>query len=109
MARNTRTDKFVKPVHPGEVIKHEVLDPLGMSVNKLAIELRVPVTRISEIVHGRRGITADTALRLARFLGTSSRFWLNLQSDYEIRMAERSFGDHIAQQVHPRNTKILVA
>ena len=102
MTRNARTDKSVKPVHPGEVIKHEVLDPLGMSVNKLAIELRVPVTRISEIVHGRRGITADTALRLARFLGTSSRFWLNLQSDYEIRMAERSFGDHIAQQVRPR-------
>jgi addiction module HigA family antidote len=65
--------------HPGETIREDYLKPLGMSVNKLAIELRVPATRMTEIVNGRRGITADTALRLARYFNTTPRFWLNLQ------------------------------
>ena len=69
----------MRPVHPGEILKEDVLASMSLSANALARELRVPVTRISEILHGRRAITADTALRLARYLGTSAQFWLNLQ------------------------------
>src|ERR1700687_2946843 len=73
--------------HPGETIREDYLKPLGMSVNKLAIELRVPATRMTEIVNGRHGITADTALRLARYFNTTPRFWLNLQASYELAKA----------------------
>jgi addiction module HigA family antidote len=95
--------KQIDFVHPGEIIKSDVLEPLGMSVNRLALELRVPVTRISEIVHGRRSITADTALRLARYLGTSPQFWMNLQSDYDLWIAANTTGQEIGAQVQPRN------
>ena len=80
--------------HPGETLREDYLKPLGMSVNKLALELRVPATRMTEIVNGRRGITADTALRLARYFNTTAKFWLNLQASYdlakasEVRLAE---------------------
>ena len=103
MPQSVKRNKVLKPTHPGEVIRYDVLEPLGMSVNRLALELRVPVTRMSEIVHGRRGISADTALRLARYLGSSPRFWMNLQSDYDIRIAQGASGDTIDRQVHPRN------
>lgn len=73
----------LKPVHPGEILREEFMKPLHLSMNKLATELRVPVTRIAEICHERRGITTDTALRLARYLNTSAAFWVNLQSRYE--------------------------
>jgi antitoxin HigA-1 len=76
--------------HPGETIREDYLKPLGMSVNKLAPELRVPATRMTEIVNGRRGIIADTALRLARYFNTTPRFWLNLQASYELAKAPRS-------------------
>ena len=111
MAQSVKKNKALKPVHPGEVIKFDVMEPLGISVNRLALELRVPATRMSEIVHGRRGITADTALRLARFLGTSPRFWMNLQSDYDIRVAENATGEEIQQQVRPSRSEreIVVA
>ena len=72
------------PVHPGEMLREEFMKPLGISINGLALELHVPVTRISEIVNERRGITADTALRLARHFGTSPDFWMNIQKDYEL-------------------------
>ena len=72
-----------KPVHPGEMLREEFLKPLGISINKLALELHVPVTRISEIVNERRGITADTALRLGRHFRTSAEFWLNIQKNYD--------------------------
>jgi len=74
------------PIHPGEVLLTDYLEPLGVTQHRLAVAIGVPPRRINEIVHGKRGITADTALRLARFFGTSERFWLNLQSRYEIEV-----------------------
>jgi addiction module HigA family antidote len=76
--------------HPGETLKEDFLKPLGMSVNRLALELRVPATRLSEIVHGRRGVTADTALRLARYFNTTPKFWLNLQTSYDLATETRA-------------------
>jgi addiction module HigA family antidote len=92
----------MRPVHPGEVLKEEVLAPMGLSANALARELRVPVTRISEILHGRRAISADTALRLARYLGTSAQYWLNLQASYDLKVAEQTLGQQIEREIHPR-------
>lgn len=92
----------MKPPHPGETIKEEYLVPLGMSVNALAKELGVGAGRLNEIVRGRRGITADTALRLARYFGTTPELWLNLQAFYDLRMAQRKNGQMIERQVKPR-------
>ncbi len=78
-----KSDRIPFP-HPGETLREDFLKPLGMSMNKLALELRVPATRLTEIVHGRRGITADTALRLARYFNTTPKFGLNLQSSYDL-------------------------
>ena len=77
------------------------MQPFGLSMNELALELRVPATRISEIVHGQRAITTDTALRLARFFGTTPQFWLNLQQLYDLEVAEQLDADDIARQVQP--------
>ncbi len=88
--------------HPGETIREDYLKPLGMSVNRLALELRVPATRMAEIVHGRRGITADTALRLARYFNTTPRFWLNLQASYDLASAAKSKAREIQRTVRPR-------
>src|ERR1700675_4479511 len=88
--------------HPGETIREDYLKPLGLSVNKLALELRVPATRMTEIVHGRRGITADTALRLARYFNTTPKFWLNLQSSYDLATTPETRAEEIARTVHPR-------
>jgi addiction module HigA family antidote len=90
------------PVHPGEILREDVLGPLELSANGLARELRVPVTRINEILHGRRSITADTALRLARYLGTTAQFWMNLQTSYDLKMAQRDRGKEIAREVAAR-------
>ena len=92
----------MRPIHPGEILKKDVLVTMGLSANALARELRVPVTRISEILHGRRAITADTALRLARYLGTTAQFWLNLQASYDLKLAELASGTQIAREIHPR-------
>jgi antitoxin HigA-1 len=78
------------PVHPGEVLREDFMKPLGLSVNKLALDLHVPATRIGEIVNERRRITADTALRLGRYFKTNAEFWLNLQNFYELEVARRS-------------------
>ncbi len=75
-----------EPIHPGEVLQEEFLTPLGVTQHRLAVSIRVPPRRINEIVHGKRKITADTALRLARFFGTSDRFWLNLQARYDLEI-----------------------
>lgn len=88
--------------HPGETIREDYLKPLGMSVNRLAMELRVPATRMSEIVNGRRGVTADTALRLARYFGTTAKFWLNLQSSYDLAVAAEEKQGEIERTVQPR-------
>ena len=90
------------PIHPGETLREDFLKPLGLSASRLAIELHVPVTRISEIIHGRRSITAGTALRLARYFGTSAQFWVNLQANYDLEATQDALGDQIRSEVKPR-------
>ncbi|WP_062387592.1 HigA family addiction module antitoxin [Demequina iriomotensis] len=91
----TTTDK-IPPIHPGEVLLEDFIEGFGITQNKLAVSIGVPPRRINEIVHGKRGVTADTALRLARYFGTSAEFWLNLQSHYELDLAEDRAADQIA-------------
>jgi len=93
--------KRLKPVHPGEVLHEEYLAPLKLSMNKLALDLRVPATRIAEIVHERRGITPDTALRLARYFNTTAQFWMNLQTTYDLEIAEDTRLQKIIREVQP--------
>ena len=87
------------PVHPGEVLLEEFLKPLGISQYRLAKDTRVPPRRINEIVHGKRSVTADTALRLSRYFGTSERFWLNLQTRYELEREKDRLGDRLTREV----------
>jgi hypothetical protein len=89
-------------IHPGEILREEFMIPLALSANALAKELHVPVTRINEIARERRGITADTALRLARYFGTTAQFWINLQVAYDLKTAERSVGKKVKAEVQPR-------
>jgi addiction module HigA family antidote len=96
--------KKLRPVHPGEILREEFMRPLGLSMNRVAIDLRVPVTRIADIVNRRRGITADTALRLARYFRNSPAFWMNLQTRYDLEIAE----DESASEVD-RYVKLLEA
>ena len=98
----SRKTKKIPPMHPGETIREDLLKPLGLSVNRLAMDLHVPVTRLNEIVNRRRSITADTALRLARYLGTSAQFWLNLQAKYDLEIAEDELAARIENEVRPR-------
>ena len=99
MRKNRRR---LPPVHPGEILSEDLLKPLGISLNRLGRDLRVPVTRVSEIAHGRRSITADTALRLARYFDTTPEFWMNLQAAYDLDAAQRASADRITRDVHPR-------
>ena len=92
----------MKPPHPGETIKEEYLVPLGMRTTALAKELGIGAPRLNEVVRGRRSVTADTALRLARYFGTTPELWINLQSFYDLRMAQRKAGKTIERQVTPR-------
>jgi antitoxin HigA-1 len=87
------------PVHPGEILLEDYLKPLGISQYRLAKALSVPPRRINEIVHGKRGVSADTALRLARFFGTSERFWLNLQNSYDLDVERDRLGGRLAEEV----------
>lgn len=96
------TRNGMRPIHPGEILREEYLNPLEMSVNALSKVLHVPATRMNEIVRENRGITADTALRLARYFGTSDRFWLNLQTEYELRRAQISKAEQVTQEIQPR-------
>lgn len=89
-------------VHPGEVLLEEFLTPMGISQNGLARELGVPPRRINEIVHGQRAVTADTALRLARYFGTSEGFWMGLQADYDLEEARKRLGERLERDVRPR-------
>jgi addiction module HigA family antidote len=95
------TSNGMRPIHPGEILREEYLEPLEMSVNALSKALHVPTTRINEIVRENRGITADTAMRLARYFGTSERFWLNLQTEYELRKAQINKAEQVAREVQP--------
>ena len=96
-----KAKKLLPPIHPGEILREDFLKPLGLSVNKLALALRVPVTRMAEIVHERRSITPDTALRLARYFRTTARFWLNLQTAYDLEVAEDQLRHTIEHEVRP--------
>ena len=87
------------PIHPGEVLRAEFLEPMGLSQYRLAKDIHVPARRINEIVLGKRGITADTGLRLARFFGTSAQFWMNLQSRYDLQVAEGELGARLRREV----------
>ena len=89
------------PIHPGEFLREDFLVPLGLSANALALALRVPVTRISEIVRERRGITADTALRLARYFGTTPDFWMKMQVSYDLALASRESIERIQLEIFP--------
>jgi addiction module HigA family antidote len=91
--------KRMPPVHPGEVLLHDFLEPLEMTQYRLAKHLKVPARRINEIVHGTRAVSADTALRLARFFGTSDRFWLNLQAAHDLDVERDRLGERIKQDV----------
>ncbi|HEY8009976.1 MAG TPA: HigA family addiction module antitoxin [Rudaea sp.] len=92
----------MRPVHPGEILREDYLVELGMSANALAKALKVPAPRINDIVRERRGISADTALRLARYFDTTPQFWLNLQTAYDLRVAESATGRKIAREVLPK-------
>lgn len=98
MAKNS---KRLPPIHPGEILREEFMAPLGLSMNGLALALRVPATRVTEIVHGRRAVTPDTALRLARYFNTSARFWLNLQAAYDLEVAEDQLALTVKKEVQP--------
>lgn len=95
--------RLLPPVHPGEILHEDLMLPLGVSINRLARDLHVPVNRMSEIVNGRRGISADSALRLARYFGSTPEFWLNLQSTYDLQCASQALAQTIAKDVRPRD------
>lgn len=90
------------PIHPGEQLREEFMKPLGLSAYRLAKDTGVPVTRIQAIITEKRGITGDTALRLARYFRTTPEFWLNMQRDYELETAEQALGDRLLHEVKPR-------
>lgn len=94
--------KKLAPVHPGEVLLEEFLEPMEITQYRLAKDIGVPPRRINEIVHGTRAISADTALRLARYFGTSERFWLNLQTQYDLDTERDRVGDRIEREITPR-------
>ena len=91
----------MRPVHPGEVLREDYLVPLNMSANALAKALSVPAPRINDVVRERRGVTADTAMRLARYFGGDARSWLNLQAAYDLRLAERANAKRIEREITP--------
>ena len=104
-----KSQKLLSPIHPGEILRAEFMEPLKLSMNRLALDLRVPVTRIAEIVHERRGITPDTALRLARYFNTSAAFWMNLQSAYDLEVAEDELSRTIQREVRPASVSAASA
>jgi len=91
----------MRPIHPGEILREDYLVPLGMSANALATALAVPAPRINDVVRGRRGVSADTAMRLARYFGGDARSWLNLQAAYDLRVAELENAKRIEKEVRP--------
>ena len=93
-------NKKLPPIHPGEILKEEFLEPMGISQYRLAKDISVPPRRINEIVHGKRAITADTALRLGRFFTMSPQFWLNLQTRYELEITEDQLDNRLDNEVH---------
>ena len=98
-----RTTRLLDPIHPGEILSEEFMKPLGISINRLSRDLSVPPNRIHGIVHGTRSITADTALRLGTYFGVLPETWLNLQAEYDLRVARRTSGEEIGRTVRRRN------
>ena len=94
--------ELLRNIHPGEILLEEFLRPMGISQNRIARDIGVPPRRINEIVLGKRAITADTALRLARYFGISEGFWMGLQADFDLEEARRQLGDRLRNDVHPR-------
>ena len=100
-------NNILEPINPGEILREDFLEPLGISINKLSRDLSVPPNRISEILNGKRSITADTALRLQRYFGIEAQFWLNLQTEYDLRMMKRKVWTDIERRIIPiKETKI---
>ena len=95
-------EERLPPVHPGEVLLEDFMKPLGLSQYRLAQDLNVPAMRISQIVHGKRAVTADTALRLARYFGTSANVWMRLQARYDLEVAEAELAERVEREVHVR-------
>jgi addiction module HigA family antidote len=87
--------ELIDPIHPGEILMEDFIEGFGITQNKLAVSIGVPPRRINEIVHGKRGITADTAIRLAKYFGTSEELWMNLQSNYELRLERRALREKV--------------
>ena len=98
----SKKNRQTPPVHPVEILRDDLMKPLGLSMNGLARELKVPVTRISEIVNGRRALNADTALRLTRYFGSTAEFWINLQVAYDLSVTIDASADRIEREVRPR-------
>ena len=96
------TKKKLKPVHPGEILQYEFIEPFGLNQNKLARAIHVPARRINEIVLKKRSITADTALRLSRYFNNSPQFWLGLQMDFELDIAQDKLDEQILKEIRPR-------
>jgi len=96
-----KTEKLLDPITPGEILKEDFMETLGISINKLARDIAVPPNRISLIVNGKRSITADTALRLEKYFGVSAQFWLDLQTDYDLRMMKRKIMAEIEHRIVP--------
>ncbi|HEC60827.1 MAG TPA: addiction module antidote protein, HigA family [bacterium] len=94
------SERKLPPIHPGEILLEEFLKPMGISQYRVAKDIRVPARRINEIVHGKRAITPDTALRLSRYFGLSERFWINLQSVYDLEVEKDHLADRLDQEVH---------
>jgi addiction module HigA family antidote len=95
------TNKLLDPITPGEILREDFMEPLDISINQLARDLSVPPNRISEIVNGKRSISADTALRLQRYFGVEAQFWLNLQTEYDLRMVKRKIWTDIERRIIP--------
>lgn len=96
------TGKRLPPIHPGEILREEFLKPMGLSVYEFANAIKVPRSRANDIVRGRRAITTDTALRLARYFGTTAEFWINLQAHHDLDVADRNLRKKIEREVEPR-------
>ena len=103
------TNKLLDPITPGEILREDFMQPLSISINQLARDLSVPPNRISEIVNGKRAITADTALRLQRYFGVEAQFWLNLQNEYDLRIMKRKIWSDIERRIIPVKTSETVS
>ncbi len=103
------TKKLLDPITPGEILREDFMEPLDISINQLARDLSVPPNRISEIVNGKRAITADTALRLQRYFSVEAQFWLNLQTEYDLRMMKRKIWSDIERRIIPVKTSEIVS